>query len=452
MASSLSLSFRLSVALVLLGAAGAYAQDSVMSPTTTVEPPVLGQVNATSIETNEPALPIGDPGTPTSVPAAEDIAATATGNAVADTPRRFHYSLRMQIRGVYDDNINIRPTNKVSDYYFAIEPGISLGLGDVEARQENFIGFDYSPSILRYFDHSEADSDQHFITIAGQYRASRLTLNLTQNVQILNNATIVENTNEVVNRDVASRTSVNIYTTKLGGSYYVAGKTFLSSDLGATVTDYKSLISSEVYFGDLFINYDYSPKVTFGIGGGGGYNPVDPPSPNQTFEQVRGRMSYNASGKITFNGSVGAEFREFDNSSRDIYISPVFDLGATYQPFDGTNIQLNGSRQTFNSAALGGQDFSSTTLSLSLRQRFLQRFTLGVMLSYENADYFSTVTNQTFDSDRSDNYISVQPTVDVAVTRFWSVGAFYLHRRDDSSIESFSFQENQVGFRTSLKF
>ena len=450
MASSLSLRFRLCFALFVTGAAIAYAQEGITPPSAAVEPPVLGQIN--SSEVTEPTLPVGDPGAPTSVPASEDIAATSTGNAVADTPRRFRYSLRLQVRGVYDDNINIRPTNKIDDYYFAIEPGISLGLGDVEQRQENFIGFDYSPSILRYVDHSEADSDQHTIVIAGQYRASRLTLNLTQNIQILNNATIVENTNEVVNRDVANRTSVDIYTTKLGGSYYISGKTFLSSDLGATITDYKSLISSEVYFADFFINYDYSPKVTFGIGGGGGYNPVDDPSPDQTFEQIRVRASYNASGKVTFNGSAGAEFREFEGSGRDTYVSPVFDLGATYQPFDGTNISLNGSRQTFNSAAIGGQDFASTTLTLSARQRFLRRFTLGFALSYENAEYFSTVSNQTFDSDRTDNYISVQPTVDVAVTRFWSVGAFYLHRRDESSIESFSFQENQVGFRTSLRF
>jgi len=42
--------------------------------------------------------------------------------------------------------------------------------------------------------------------------------------------------------------------------------------------------------------------------------------------------------------------------------------------------------------------------------------------------------------------------IDVNVTRFWSIGAYYLHREDSSSLESFRFSDNQVGGRTSLSF
>src|SRR6266542_3597847 len=35
--------------------------------------------------------------------------------------RRFHYHLQLTVRGVWDDNIFISHTNRVSDYYFAIE-------------------------------------------------------------------------------------------------------------------------------------------------------------------------------------------------------------------------------------------------------------------------------------------------------------------------------------------
>src|SRR3982751_3912828 len=38
--------------------------------------------------------------------------------------RRFHYLLSLTVRGVWDDNIFLSHTNKVSGYYFAIEPGI----------------------------------------------------------------------------------------------------------------------------------------------------------------------------------------------------------------------------------------------------------------------------------------------------------------------------------------
>ena len=46
-------------------------------------------------------------------------------------PRRFYYGLQFTVRGVWDDNIFLSHTNKTSDYYFAIEPQLTLGLGRV---------------------------------------------------------------------------------------------------------------------------------------------------------------------------------------------------------------------------------------------------------------------------------------------------------------------------------
>ena len=46
----------------------------------------------------------------------------------------------------------------------------------------------------------------------------------------------------------------------------------------------------------------------------------------------------------------------------------------------------------------------------------------------------------------------IEPTVDFNVTRFWTVGGYYLHRRNDSSFQSFKFDDNQVGVRTGLVF
>src|SRR2546423_3400618 len=52
-------------------------------------------------------------------------------NEVSSEPRRFQYGLQITVRGVYDDNINISQTNRVSDYYFTLEPVLTLGLGDI---------------------------------------------------------------------------------------------------------------------------------------------------------------------------------------------------------------------------------------------------------------------------------------------------------------------------------
>ncbi|MDQ6626251.1 MAG: outer membrane beta-barrel protein, partial [Verrucomicrobiota bacterium] len=137
-------------------------------------------------------------------------------------------------------------------------------------------------------------------------------------------------------------------------------------------------------------------------------------------------------------------------NGRDTYVSPVFEITANWKPFDGTTVALTAGRRTNTSAVLAGQDFSSTRFGVSVRQRFMRRFTLGLTGGYENSEYFSTVSN--VDSVRNDNYFYVQPSVDASVTRFWSVGAYYLRRENSSALNSFSFYDNQVGFRSSLTF
>src|ERR1041385_6196745 len=245
--------------------------------------------------------------------------------------RRFQYGLRLMLRGVYDDNINISHTNRISDYYFAIEPAITLGFGDIVNRQENYIRLDYVPSIFIFADHSEDDAVQHLARLEGHHRFGRLDLTMSQDVQILDGAnlsTTTDTTGSRANLDVGGRTRVNIFTTQLNASYNLSGKTFLSSGLIGTVTDYPHFISSEVVSGNLFINYNYSEKLVIGLGGTGGYDLVDAPDPDQTFAQANARLSYRVTGKVSLNASGGAEFRQFENDSRGGHISPVFEIGA----------------------------------------------------------------------------------------------------------------------------
>jgi hypothetical protein len=388
-------------------------------------------------------------------PAVQVNPAQESDQAYSPQSRRFQYGLLFRARGVYDDNINISHFNAVSDYYFVVEPTITLGFGDIFEREENYLRLDYTPSAFLFLDHSEDDAVQHLIRLEGHHRFGRLDLALSQNIQILDGTDLAATTDTNItgrfaNVDVSARTRVNIYVTQLKASYEITGKTSLSGGVDSTVTDYPDLISSQVVSGNLFLNYAYSDKLVVGIGGSGGYDFVDDPNPDQTFEQANLRVSYQATGKLSLNASGGVEFRQFEQSSRGTYVSPVFEVDGTYQPFAATSFSLALSRRTLNSAVLAGQDFASTTVSLGARQRLFQRIYLALNVGYENSDYFSTISG--VNATRSDDYYFVMPGIDVMITRFWSFGAYYLHRQDDSSQEFFSFDNNQVGVRTVLTF
>ena len=367
-------------------------------------------------------------------------------------PRRFHYRLRLNIRGVYDDNIFVSHTDRVSDYYFAIEPMVTVGFGDIEGRSENYLRLDYMPSIILYADHSNEDAVSHLIELEGQYRFSRLTLSLSQEVYILDGTnlnSIVDTTGLLANLDVSARTRLNLFVTRLRANYELSGKLFLTGEFDASIYDYQDFISSQIISGGLYINYNVTPKLMVGVGGTFGLDFVEDPNVDQTFEQANVRINYQATGKLGLSASAGVEFRQFDNH-RDDRVTPVFELGAIYRPFDGTTVTLTAGRRILNSGFFADQDFATTYVVGRVQQRLLRRVHLGLAVGYENSDYFATSNGVS--ATREDNYYFVEPSLDVLITRFLSVGVYYLHREDSSNLDFFSFYDNQVGVRATFRF
>ncbi|MBA3960635.1 MAG: outer membrane beta-barrel protein [Chthoniobacterales bacterium] len=380
-----------------------------------------------------------------------DNAAPATGHEQSSTQRRLRYQIGLTLRTVYDDNINISKFDRQSDLYTTIEPTINVGFGDPD---NNFLALTYSPSAFIFISHSENDTLQHIISLAGQYRFPQITVNLSEEIQILdgtglNSATGTGTDFTRTNLDVSGRTRLNVYSTRVDANYSLTGKTFLTADLSYSLSDYSTLLSSSVISGNVYANYIYSPKLSIGLGATGGYDTSESRNDNQTFEQINVRASYELTGKVSASISAGFEFRQTEGGGSDNG-SPVFDGTILYQPFDGTSVSLLLSRRTENSATLAGQDFHSTQATLSIRQRLLQRFFVGLSIGYENSTYFTTGAG--FDSNRSDDYFFAQGSIDFNITNFWTAGVFYFYRESSSSFDLFSFYDNQIGFRTSFTF
>jgi Putative beta-barrel porin 2 len=368
--------------------------------------------------------------------------------------RRLHYQLNLDLRGVYDDNVGLGSQDKISDYYTRVDPAISVGFGDLEPGGANYLRAEYDPDLVFFADHSQFNSYQHVFILGGQSQFSRLTLGLTENAQFLkgfdvNQALSTGSFVNSVNLDVRGRPELKTFNTQLTASYDVGGKTSLSTGAQSLVTDYSQFTSSETLSGNLYVNYALGPKVTVGAGGVGGRQFVDQPSPDQTFEQVNVRASYIVTDKISFSGSAGVEFRQFD-SGRGTHSSPIFQLDLNYTPADGSALIFSGSRRITNSASVANQDFAATELVASGSQRFFQRFFLRLTGGYQNLTYFGSASAS--GASRDDNYYFLQPGIDVKITRFLYVGAYYLLRRDDSSVSGLSFDENQAGARATFTF
>ena len=356
------------------------------------------------------------------------------------------------MRGVYDDNIFISHTNKVSDYYFAIEPEITIGVGDIEGRHGGYLRLDYMPSAILFVDHSDQDAFNQLIRLEGGYNSGRLTLSLSEDIALLQSANLnsfYDTTGLWANTDASAPTRVNIFYTRLRANYELTGKISLQGEFDSPTYFYPSQISDYTISAGLYLYYNWLPKVSVGIGGTFGYDWVDSPSTDQTFEQVNLRLNYEVTAKVGLYASGGVEFRQFDGN-RNTYDTPVFEVGATYHPFDGTNLSLAAGRRIYNSGFLANQDFASTYVAVRFQQRLFQRVYFGLGVGYENSDYFAT--DRDVSATRNDDYWFIEPSVDVLITRWLSAGVYYLHREDSSTDDFSSFDDNQVGVRATVRF
>jgi len=366
--------------------------------------------------------------------------------------RPFYYRLLLTVRGVWDDNIFISHTNRVSDYYFAIEPQITIGVGDIEGRNRSYLRLDYLPSAILFVDHSDEDAFNQLIHLEGGYHWTRLTLTFSEDIALLESANLsgfFDTTGLWANTDASAPTRMNIFYTRLRATYELTPKVYLQGELDSPIYVYPDHISDYTIAAGLYVYYNVTEKLSLGIGGTFGYTWVDAPTTDQTFEQVNARLAYQYTSKVGVWASAGVEIRQF-NGNRDTYDSPVFEVGATYNPFSGTFLTLAAGRRIYASGYSPNQDFGSTYVVGRVQQRLFRRLYLGLAAGYENSDYIAT--DRDVSATRNDDYWFIEPSADVLITRWLSAGVYYLHREDSSNQDFFTWDDNQVGVRATVRF
>jgi hypothetical protein len=377
-------------------------------------------------------------------------------------PRLFHYSVRLGGRFVYSDNINASTLDPLEDFFVSLEPGISIGLGDVPERKGNYIRLDYSPNALLYFDNSEFNTLNHFIHLEAVAHFRKLTLSLYQDVSLLEgvNSNFQDPNNFGDpnrdrdrfrgNRDISGRNSVEIYSTTATAKYDFTDKASMIGAFHYTLTDYQDVFTTELYSGDLFFDYKVTKELTVGVGGAGGVVLHDDPTIDEQFQEARGRFTFDLPKKINVNGSVGVEFRQLGRDAEEGYVAPIIEANVSVEPVDGTRITINARHRTLVSNALEGQHFTITGVNLGLRQRITERVDFDVKSGYEQASYSSVLPG--VEAMRRDEFFFIEPSLEWRITDKCNAAVFYIHRENVTNLAPFGFAENQVGVRTSVSF
>ena len=352
-------------------------------------------------------------------------------------PEQKKWSLQFRSRAgvAYDDNIFISNTNRVGDTILTVTGGVSFIYGDWLSKTENFLVADYEASGIFYVKNSNQNSLNQIATLMGQYRIERLTTQLRSQYLYLTGA----------QRDVGDLTTRNLINNSLRFTYDASAKTMLFAEGFANLALYKDFFNSYEFGAKTGAEYQILQKIRVGPEAVIGFlNVTD--SPFQVYEQIRARATYTTTAKLSFEGSAGVEFRQFNSESRTYF---VFSLAAEYRPFDSSVISLRGYRTLYGSAGLQGQDFIATGIEFSLSQRFFHRFYLSVATGYENDEYIAIAEN--VQAGRIDNFIFIRPALAFAFTKWGSVSVFYEFRKNFSNEFEFAFYDNRVGAALSFQ-
>jgi hypothetical protein len=339
----------------------------------------------------------------------------------------------------YSDGVRRLP--KEDDVVVAISPGIMAVASDTAEGVGKVVSFDYSPAFLFYIQGTRGDE----ITHAGQMRARllfpKLELGLNQGITMIADPDV----------DVSTRTRRNSYRTRLTSLYAVGEKTSAEINLGLSIIDYQS----DAYSGswraanDNWFNYEYSPKLTGGVGVTLGYSEIER-SPNQTFQQVLLRAIYAVAERVTLTLSGGGEIRQYRGDGVGDRVSPVWTAVGAFQPRDGTMVTLQANQQFQNSASLTGQDLMRVGGRVALRQRVYRRLSMNVSGTYYHSEYRAAATGVT--ASRVDDSFLTQIEFETQLGHRLRMGVFYDYQNNQSNLELYDYDRHRVGARVAWNY
>ncbi len=259
------------------------------------------------------------------------------------------------------------------------------------------------------------------------------------------------------NRDIGGQSNQDLFTIAFTSTYEFTPKTSVDLDLSIPVRQYSAGANSAEITATSFLNYQYSPKTTIGVGVAAGLTKVQEQNgasnqDAQRYVQVLARASTATSEILSFSATLGAALLEAGDSQK---VTPVFGLGATWTPRLGTSFSLTADQRPQNSAANTSTNFVTTSVALTVTQRLGRWMRLSVSGGYENASYYSiggsSSALNTSAGDRHDQLYVGQMGLNADLGRRWSAQLLYSYTKNTSNTGD-AFDSSRAQFQINFNF
>lgn len=359
----------------------------------------------------------------------------------------------LNVSAYYDDNLTLKTGPELEDFVWRISPGALFGMGEFRDKG-NYVTLDYTPTGAFYTKYTDYSSLDHLVDFNAGWKLSKLSLGVGQAYEISNGKQV----------EASAFVEQETYTTKLTSLYEISEKTSAELNGRQILIDSVDRIfkGKDVHLNTInqweiegWGNYKPSEKLTLGAGAIVGWRDIvghrTNSTPNQTFQQIAVRSSYEVSEKVDVSGSVGLFFSQFQGGA-DKGPTLVFNLETSWQPLQNTFVSAEAYRRDFPSYSVAGQTYTATGVRANVRQVVFDKYSAAIASGYENTDYSNTGSGNF--SDRTDNYFWIRPTLDCELNERLNAGVFYQFRTKSSNApnDTYDYANNQLGVFTNYKF
>lgn len=262
----------------------------------------------------------------------------------------------------------------------------------------------------------------------------------------------------------AGQTEQQTWSTALNAIYQFNNKLSLNAALNQTFTDYGqtsstnlalALVNSRVWSTMNWLDDQFLPRLSAGVGLGLGYNQQQD-SPNSTFQQYEGQISWRFTDKISFQISGGLEDQEYLSGGANDLLTPIFGGAAQYEPFEHTKISISANR-TVSTSPYENENLEVTSVTGDFSQALFGGLTLDLNGGFSRDNYIATILG--LSTSRNDDIYTFNARLSCPFPKRGTVSIFYQYSETSSAqsgfalgSSAFGYSSNQVGFDISYVY
>lgn len=372
------------------------------------------------------------------------------------------WSISGSIRGFYDDNYNVLPSNdprKSESFGFEFSPSAAFHI----PKDQTYFGGSYTYSMKYYEDRESDEIDQtHSVNLQLDHRFSeRYRLRVNDDFVYSDQPELVDEfillrQDSTGYRNIARVELLGVLTERVGfGAGYQNNWHNYDDSNEPGLISRSALLDRMEHLFNIDARYQYTERIVtlvgyqFGIIDYTGDEPIGPVAESDDRDSYSHYLYVGAEGDLTdrfaVSGRLGVQYTDFTEVD-DTSISPYVELAGSYTYLPGSYLRA-GVRHFRNATDVSGiddegditTDQESTVFFASLNHRITARLSGVLFGQYQNGKF----EGGSADGDR-DEYFSASVGLDYEITKHLFAETKYNFDRLDSERENRSFTRNRV--------